>query len=374
MDKLLTCIRMLVSAVFLSQPKKILFFIYCAIQRQWYQKTWFAKLLKPIAEVNSWFVTCRYSAYKAGRFCSYRAAVPTVVVGNLYIGGTGKTPVVMAIVKALKSRGFFPGVVSRGYGTRPGVMPKVGRRNLSTDQYGDEPVDISQSCQVPISVHPDRAKAIKALLQQYPSTDVVVSDDGLQHLPVVWDIKIVVQDDRGLGNGLLLPAGPLREPVSRLREVDAVINNLGYCSSSMLSDINKSSKSRPRETDMYLEVKFARNLYTGEQRALGSFLHGSNFSLGLVAVAGIGRPERFFFTLREIGITLNKTISLHDHFSYKCSPFTNLVADVIFVTSKDAVKCATLNDPRIWVVPITARFSDKSFVDWLVKQLRCVNF
>ena len=186
-----------------------------------------------------------------------------------------------------------------------------------------------------MAVHPRRALAAQALLRTHPEIDVIVSDDGLQHLALARDIEIVVQDARGVGNGRLLPAGPLREPASRLREVDAVITNIGLPDGRPAA----SPGERPRQVAMWLKPGDARQIEGGATRPLAAFAGQPN----VAASAGIGNPERFFSTLRAQGITLDATLPLPDHHDYAESPFKTLTAQTVLVTSKDAIKCAALH-------------------------------
>ncbi|MGP1615083.1 MAG: tetraacyldisaccharide 4'-kinase, partial [Pollutimonas bauzanensis] len=197
-----------------------------AVHAAWQRKGLASALLLPL----SWPVLAAI-AYKHGRYLrqpglAHHSRLPVVVVGNIYLGGTGKTPVVIALVQALRERGWHPGVISRGYGVKMGEQARSGRGKLAAGEFGDEPALIAQATQAPIAVHPNRALALKKLQKSYPDVDVVIADDGLQHLALGRDLEIVVQDARGIGNGRVLPAGPLREPASRLQSVDYVITNL----------------------------------------------------------------------------------------------------------------------------------------------------
>ncbi|MGK8839505.1 tetraacyldisaccharide 4'-kinase [Achromobacter xylosoxidans] len=332
------------------------------LARQWQHGGWLSTLLRPLAALTARVVARKRADYRDGRKPAYRAPVPVVVIGNIYVGGTGKTPMVIATVEGLRARGYTPGVVSRGYGVKLGPQARVGQGELDAARFGDEPALIARVTGAPISVHPRRALAAQALLQAHPRVDVIVSDDGLQHLALARDVEIVVQDRRGIGNGRLLPAGPLREPASRLREVDAVITNIDVPDGRAAA----STGMGPRQVDMWLEPGEARQIEGGARRPLATFAGQPD----VAAAAGIGNPERFFSTLRSQGITLAATLPLPDHHDYASSPFQALAAQTILVTSKDAIKCAALHDARLWEVPVRAGFSDPQLFDWLAQALR----
>lgn len=305
----------------------------------------------------------------------YRAPVPVVVVGNIYVGGTGKTPVVIATVQALRERGWTPGVVSRGYGVKVGPVPRVGHGTLNPADFGDEPALIAHASGVPVAVHPRRALAVQALLKQYPHTDVIVSDDGLQHLALARDVEIVVQDERGVGNARLLPAGPLREPVSRLNNVDVIITNRSSTDSPVPGeDAERGHTSAvpvvsPRQADMHLLPMAARHVNSDTQRCVSDFADTQVFRR-VAAAAGIGNPDRFFATLHAAGVRPDPCLALPDHYDYRQSPFHNVHADAILITSKDAIKCRGLHDGRLWEIPVRAQLSDPELFDWLDRHLR----
>jgi len=335
-------------------------------QRHWQRDGWLATLLRPLAALTGWHVARRRAQHLDGRRPVYRAPVPVVVIGNIYVGGTGKTPVVIATVQALRARGWTPGVVSRGYGVRIGPQPRVGQGELEPADYGDEPALIAHATGAPVAVHPRRAPAVQALLRRHPQVDVIVSDDGLQHLALARDVEIAVQDERGIGNGRLLPAGPLREPAGRLDAVDAVITNRP----ATLADAPPAAPGAgPRRADMRLQPDAARHLQSGARRPLAEFADPAAFP-AVAAAAGIGNPERFFATLRAAGLRPAPCLALPDHYDYRRPPFDAVRADAILVTSKDAVKCRRLDDPRLWEVPVRAQFSDPSLFDWLDARLR----
>ncbi|MFJ1302893.1 tetraacyldisaccharide 4'-kinase [Pseudomonadota bacterium AL_CKDN230030165-1A_HGKHYDSX7] len=334
------------------------------LARHWARRGWLARLLQPLAFLASRVVANKRAAYRDGRRNAWRAPVPVVVVGNIYVGGTGKTPVVIAVAEGLRERGWHPGVVSRGYGVKIEGEARVGQGRVDPARFGDEPALIAASTGAPISVHPRRADAAAALLKAHPEVDVIVSDDGLQHLALARDLEIVVQDARGIGNGLMLPAGPLREPPSRLDEVDAIVTN------DAAAPLPSSTASRPRRVTMHLEPTQVTHLVSGETRPLAAF--AALPAARLAAVAGIGNPARFFATLAASGVRPATTLGLPDHYAYASSPFAGLSADTILITAKDAIKCAALADPRLWVVGVGARFSDPDFLAWIDRRLRDV--
>ena len=348
------------------------------LARQWQRGGWLSTALRPLSALTAWAVERKRARYASGAKVSYRPPVPVVVIGNIFVGGTGKTPMVIATVENLRARGYTPGVVSRGYGVKVGPHPRVGRGDLEAARFGDEPALIARATGAPVCIHPKRALAAQVLLQAHPKVDVIVSDDGLQHLALARDIEIVVQDQRGVGNRRLLPAGPLREPASRLADVDAVVTNIGTSGASLaVSDTHEAPSqhdgrlptvagTRPRQIQMWLEPGLARHIGGQTTQPLSAFAGQPR----IAAAAGIGNPERFFTTLRAAGITLSATLPLPDHHDYATSPFQALDADVILVTAKDAIKCGALNDPRLWEVPVQAAFSDPALFDWLADALR----
>ena len=332
------------------------------LAHQWQHGGWLSSLLLPLSSLTAWAVARKRRQYLDGTRPAYRAPVPVVVVGNVYVGGTGKTPMVIATVQGLRARGYTPGVVSRGYGVKIDGHARVGTGALEAARFGDEPALIARATGAPVSVHPKRALAAQALLQAHPEVDVIVSDDGLQHLALARDIEIVVQDERGIGNGRLLPAGPLREPASRLQDVDVVVTNIGTADGRPAATGN----ARPRQVRMWLEPGETRQIEGGATRPLSAYAGQPR----IAAAAGIGNPERFFATLRAAGIALDSTLPLPDHHDYAESPFQAITAETILVTSKDAIKCAALHDARLWEVPVQAAFSDPQLFDWLAQALR----
>jgi tetraacyldisaccharide 4'-kinase len=339
------------------------------LQRQWQHGGWLSDALRPLAALWSYGVAHKRLNYRSGRKHAFRASVPVVVVGNLYVGGTGKTPVVIALVQALQRSGFNPGIVSRGYGVHVGKQARVGQGGeVSAIEFGDEPALIAAATLAPVAVHPKRALAAQALLAAHPAVDIIVSDDGLQHLALARDIEIVVQDERGVGNARLLPAGPLREPADRLNDVDAIITNRSTFTQGAIAPL---PDTRARQVDMTLQPGPVIRLLDAARMPLET-LATDSATKRVVALAGIGNPARFFTTLERAGVILADCVALADHYSYAHSPFARIRADIILITGKDAVKCGRFNDPRVWSVPVDARFSDATFLDWLVERIACV--
>jgi len=325
------------------------------LHRIWSGRTLASDLLLPL----SWLVAgaAAWRARRARRTAPVRAPVPVVVVGNILVGGTGKTPVVIALCRALAARGWHPGVVSRGYGARGGPRPRLSRDGAGAERLGDEPALIARETGVPVAAHRRRPLAIAALLEAHPEVDLILSDDGLQHLAMARDVEIVVQDRRGTGNGRLLPAGPLREPAARLARADWIIDN------------GADAPSRPGAIGMALRPVRAEHLASGRVLAWDDWLR-AHADATCSAAAAIGQPRRFFDMLARCGVRLGRTLPLPDHHHYRDDPLRDLPPGPVLVTAKDAVKCAALGDPRLWAVHVEAIFSDPGWIDALDARLR----
>jgi len=333
------------------------------LKRIWMRRGLCALALWPLSLLFRALVAVRRSLYALGLLKSTRLPVPVIVVGNIFIGGTGKTPFVIWLVEALRAVGYTPGVISRGHGTDSRQIQHVTPTSLPQDS-GDEPLLLAQRTHCPIMVGRDRAAAGLALLAAYPNVDILISDDGLQHYALQRDVEIVVSDERGTGNGWMLPAGPLREPASRRRDF-SVVNAAHFPADSENIALMK------------LSGDFAEKLTDRSQRVpladLPSLLKTSeNSSPQLLAAAGIGNPERFFSLLSAAGLKFDE-LPLPDHFDYKTSPFINKEIDIILITEKDAVKCAVFETPenlgKFWVVPVTARI-DAALTERILKRCR----
>lgn len=349
-----------------------------AVHAAWRGKGLASTLLLPFSWITGRVVANKRRRYRDNPGYASRSPHPVIVVGNLYVGGTGKTPVVLALIEALRARGWNPGVISRGYGGRARGEPLVGRGRLQAELYGDEPALIAEAGQVPVAVHPRRALALQALQARHPEVDLIIADDGLQHLALARDVEIVVQDARGLGNGRLLPAGPLREPASRLAEVDYVVTNLaagerapaGPAAPAQQSAASQSAAQQgaARQITMSLAPGRMRQLASGRELDWDAWIQEYR-GVGAGALAGIGQPQRFFGMLRAHGLYLAETCAMPDHAQYAQSPFGRFDTGVVLITAKDAVKCRAWADERVWVVEAAPRFAPPDWFDELHARL-----
>ncbi len=323
------------------------------LARAWQHRGMLAWLLLPLSLLYRALVAVRRGLYACGLLKQAVMPVPVVVVGNLFVGGTGKTPLVIWLAGELRARGFRPGVISRGYGANVDKVIEVSERSLPSE-VGDEPLLIALKARVPVVVGRRRVQAAQHLLQSHPDVDVIVSDDGLQHYALARQLEIQLTDARGHGNGWLLPAGPLREPVSR--QSDFYVGN--------------GRLPKPGAYLMQLAGDHAERIADRSHRMR---LADIPADARVVAAAGIGHPQRFFDMLATHGIRLAKTVALPDHFDFSRNPFESIAADYILVTDKDAVKCARIEalaaDPRLWAVPVQASI-DGPLADQIVEKLR----
>jgi tetraacyldisaccharide 4'-kinase len=274
--------------------------------------------LWPLSLLMHVLVRLRLGLYLSGFLRRQAVPVPVIVVGNVVAGGAGKTPVVMALVEHLQAHGLQPGVISRGYGRSTRDCRAV-RDDSPVGEVGDEPALIRRRTGAPVFVARQRVEAARALLQAYPQTDVLVSDDGLQHLALARDIEICVFDDRGVGNGLLLPAGPLREPWPRY--VDLVLH----------------TGSRPAFTGYTARRALAAQAVRSDGGRVDLATLSSN-GRPLLAVAGTARPQAFFEMLQALGLPLSLTIALPDHDDYAHWQRPQDRDYTLLCTEKDALK------------------------------------
>ena len=313
----------------------------------WYGRGAVAWLLWPASLVFFFLVLTRRSLYWLRLLKSEHPGIPVIVVGNITVGGTGKTPLVIWIAEFLRSKGWSPAIISRGYGAKV-VTPRAATLASEAAEVGDEPIVLARRSGCPVWVGPDRVQVAAALRAAQPEVNVLVLDDGLQHYRLRRDIEIAVVDSRGLGNGFLLPAGPLREPRFRLRSVDAVVAHGNFAAKDFAMSL--AGDELHRMTD-------AR-----ERRPLKAFAGQK-----VHAAAGIGDPNRFFLHLARAGIkVIPHPFPDHHPFSERDLEFDDGLP--VILTEKDAVKLRRAARPDWWVLPVSARL-DPGFGAWLLRKL-----
>ena len=314
--------------------------------RYWYRRGPLAWTLWPASVLFRLAVTARRILYKLRLAPSSHPGIPVIVVGNLVAGGSGKTPLVIWIAEHLKRKGWSPAIVSRGYGARIGT-PRAATIADDAATVGDEPIVLARRSGCPVWVGPDRVAVIAALRAAHPEVDLLVLDDGLQHYRLRRDLEIAVVDARAFGNGFLLPAGPLREPASRLRSVDAVVSHgaavKGYAMRLVGAELHRMTDAADRRP---------ASAFAGQK------VH---------AVAGIGEPNRFFLHLARLGVKVAPhPFPDHHRFAPQELDFGDDAA--VMMTEKDAVKLRHAARANWWVLPVTAEL-DPAFGEWLSERL-----
>jgi tetraacyldisaccharide 4'-kinase len=321
----------------------------------WYGKSGKKYFFLPVTIIYRILLSLRKVFYRTGVFKKHLFKVPIIVVGNITVGGTGKTPLVIALAKMLREEGFRPGVVSRGYGSRAPAYPFFVDSSSLAKYAGDEPSLIASRAGVPVAIDPHRYRAVDYLIKHH-ACDVILTDDGLQHYALERDIEIVVVDGaRRLGNGHCLPMGPLREPQNRLNTVDYIVFN-GEATS--VEATAKESIMRLKAGD--LETLDRKKRVSASEWVLSRHVH---------AVAGIGNPQRFYHTLQELGFTVIEH-GFADHHQFTESDFQFSDDLPIIMTEKDAVKARTLHGlQNCWVLPVEADL-ESGFAQSLLDRLR----
>ena len=336
------------------------------LSREWQRSRAWKISLTPVSWLFASIVSLRRLLFRSGVYRSTRIDVPVIVVGNITVGGSGKTPLVIAIVEMLRAHGYRPGVVSRGYGSTANA--NRDDRAVQIDaaasdaalRFGDEPVLLARRLHCPVVVARDRVAAARTLRVRNPEVDVIVSDDGLQHYALARDIEIAVLDGGyGVGNGAMLPAGPLREPVSRLNFVDAMAM---YGLSSQFDALT------PPKFSVALGEERVVNLHGGQQLSVAEFAAAADAAgKSLHAFAGIARPQRFFAHLQRLGLRTHNH-SFADHHRFTADDLAASANDLLLMTEKDAVKCAVFADARCWYLRIDA-ILPPAFQDLIVQRL-----
>jgi tetraacyldisaccharide 4'-kinase len=319
-----------------------------ALLRAWLSRGPHASLLYPISLLFRALVGARRLLFAWGLLKIQRVDALVVVVGNVIAGGAGKTPTVIALVPHLQAQGYTVGVISRGYG-RSGTACTEVASDASPQLTGDEPLLIRRTTQVPVFVGPTRLTAANALLKRYPQTQIIVCDDGLQHYALYRDLEICVFDDRGCGNGWLLPAGPLREPWPR-----RALKQAGQADDQLLV---LHTGGQPAFTGFTAQRSLAPFAQCSDGARIELRALGQPGGKPLLALAGIAQPESFFSMLRAHGLALTKTLALPDHYDFDSFPRSIYEGYSIICTEKDAAKLWS-GSPGAWAVPLV--FSPQS--------------
>jgi tetraacyldisaccharide 4'-kinase len=307
------------------------------LNNAWYSNNPVLYLLWPFSFLYALITRLRFLFYK-NKLKPSLQKVPVIIVGNLTVGGNGKTPCVMALTRLLQEQGFKPGIVSRGYQSQATHYPFAVTKNSSVRESGDEPAMLRDELQCPVVLDPKRQNAVDYLLKNNPEVNMIIADDGLQHFQLRRDFEIVVMDvKRQFGNGLCLPGGPLREPVSRLKTVDLVITQ-------------GQSKVFPCHFELKPQA-FVQVMDTKNYTDLASW-HGKRVH----AVAAIGNPERFFDTLRTLGLDVIPH-PFADHTWFNARDFNYNDKYPIVMTAKDAIKCKDFAKPDWWYLQVVPEFN-----------------
>jgi len=314
----------------------------------WYQRKPIRLLLLPFSILYQLVIALRQLAYKTGLFKQQGVTVPVIIIGNITVGGTGKTPVVIWLAEQLKQAGYKPGIISRGYGGHADSYPQPVRPTSDPSIVGDEPVIISQQTDCPMAVSPKRVEAAQYLIDSH-RCDVIISDDGLQHYALARDIEIAVVDGMRLfGNHYCLPAGPLREPIVRLRTVDFIIFNGSHSGADYVMTLN------PGPVINVADNRVRKDL--------------ADFGLQTVhSIAGIGHPERFFNYLRDAGLNITPH-PFADHHRFRAIDLHFNDTNPILMTEKDAIKCRAFATDNMWYIPVKASI-DNHLADHILSKL-----
>lgn len=325
------------------------------IQNAWRHKNaLYYLVLVPLSWLFAAIIYIRKSAYQLGILKSYGMSVPVIVVGNITMGGNGKTPVVMWLVEQLRNHGYTPGVISRGYGGST-KLPTSVNANSNASVVGDEPVLIASRSACPVWVGANRVQVATQLLNMHPECNVIISDDGLQHYALRRDVEIAVtQAVRHYDEQQLLPAGYLREPLARLNTVDAVICN---------GEAPITRLSHAPQFEMQLIGKQFYNLLDHNIKA-----NAANFKRKTIKVmAGIGKPERFYEHLNKLSLSF-ASVYFEDHHAFTAQELANIECDALIMTEKDAVKCKAFAQAYHWVLPVQANI-DKGLMPLILDRI-----
>lgn len=336
------------------------------IEKVWFQshnaKFLLVPLLMPLTALFWCLSTLRRALFAAGIQKQVKTELPVIVVGNIGVGGNGKTPMVLTLIELCKKAGLKPGVISRGYGSKAESYPYLvdGEQENGAQISGDEPFLIAKRAQVPVVIGADRIADIALIEQQ--GCNIVIADDGLQHYRLARDHEIILVDGKRLfGNGFLLPAGPLREATWRLsgsfQALTPTIVLNGKCEDKMHELAQYPALCSASTLEMSLNAQNVVNIKTGERASISHFIEQHKV---VNALAGIGDPHRFFTTLQQLGFTLEQQQGFVDHHAFSTTDFAKFDRHLpLLMTEKDAVKCIDFAGQNCWYLPVDANFSDK---------------
>ena len=327
------------------------------IENSWYKKRLWLWILWPLSRLIEFLVKRRRNKYLQNLQLSWKPDIPLIVVGNIVVGGSGKTPFVIWLSKLLEDQGYKPGIVSRGYGSKSNQYPLIIDNDSRVADSGDEPLIIHRNTNRPVCVSPNRTEAVKKLLQETDS-DIIISDDGLQHYKLNRDIEIIVFDGlRGIGNNLCLPAGPLREPLERTKDADFIVSSTKRLE---IDEIHEDCLMTYKPLEW---VRLSDNKrFPANDWPLSRSVH---------AVAGIGNPSKFYSTLSSLGLNIMEH-SFPDHYQFKEEDLDFEDNHPILMTEKDAVRCMDMNNKNLWYLSIEAEIKDGDFKEDLLSKVKAI--
>lgn len=331
------------------------------LQKQWRAGSPWQVVLAPLAMLFMGLLAIRKALYRHGWLKSTRLSVPLIVVGNITLGGTGKTPMVIYLAEQLQTAGFKPGIISRGYGGKL-KLPTPVFAHSNPGLVGDEPVLIAKRTACPVFIGANKVQVGLALLQANPQCDVIISDDGLQHYALQRDVELVMVDASAkFGNQRFLPAGPLRESVSRLKHVDAVV-----ITGDQAADL-PDGLSLP-----WFSMRLLGNRFYSLGGAQMPRLACDFVGKPMVAIAGIANPQRYFDQLSALGLQFEPK-AYPDHYNFSAEELAQHSGKTVLMTEKDAVKCAEFSVLDAWYLPVSASLSsapDVNFISYILQKLR----
>ena len=327
------------------------------IENSWYKKRLWLWILWPLSRLIEFLVKRRRNKYLQNLQLSWKPDIPLIVVGNIVVGGSGKTPFVIWLSKLLEDQGYKPGIVSRGYGSKSNQYPLIIDNDSRVADSGDEPLIIHRNTNRPVCVSPNRTEAVKKLLQE-TDADIIISDDGLQHYKLNRDIEIIVFDGlRGIGNNLCLPAGPLREPLERTKDADFIVSSTKRLE---IDEIHEDCLMTYKPLEW---VRLSDNKrFPANDWPLSRSVH---------AVAGIGNPSKFYNTLSSLGLNIMEH-SFPDHYQFKEEDLDFEDNHPILMTEKDAVRCMDMNNKNLWYLSIEAEIKDGDFKEDLLSKVKAI--